>query len=315
MLSYLEEKKLEDLCKKILPIFDNIKSDFENITEIIQNKSFIKSNKDLLSIIGIQLNAYQIRIFLSIIMIKYCPDEILQYRYELDEKLIFNASQLLDNYIILLQNPKIENNFKEEVINFIKLFEIWKEQDKTKFLFVLSSSYNELIITTKILQSNFYETEEEKERAKIWISEIEKQKKTLEKSVYQIGGDNAVEKMLDGSFWLDVITPQFREMIDSNLKKSFRSKLIDEINSSKTPFILIKCLKEVKDYLENKNKDLNKELKIELLNNNLCKEDCIKIVSHNIKIFLKEINLNYNFETNAENLVDNLLLVYEKIGK
>jgi len=314
MLSFLEEKNLLQLSNSILQNINQIPKDFDNISSLILNKNFIHNNKKFLIIINIKLNPYQLRMFLSSIMIKYCPEEIFQEIKDIEENLILNASKFLDSYISLLQNPYNSQNFHSEVSQFLTLFQIWKDQDQKKFLFVLSSTYNELIPTSKMIQPND-DSPHEIERIKIWNTEIEKQKKSLEKAVYQIGGEKAIEKMIDGSFWLDVITPEFRILINNNLKDSFKNKLYQEVISNQIPFTIIKCLKEISNHLQKNNPNIHNQLKIELLNMQLNKDDYINIIIYNLQIFMKEINFNYTPNKNPENIVDSILIIYEQIGK
>lgn len=302
MLTFLEEKQLYELSQNILKNLD-IEKNFQSISILLQNKNFILSNQKFLNLLNIQLNPYKLRIFLSSIIIKYCPDDILQERKEIEENLIKNASELFDSYLYLLKDQKNKNEIEEKINNYLILFQIWKEQDMKKFIFVLSSTYNELIITSKIIEETKYKTDEEKQRARIWCNEIENQKKSLEKAVYQIGGENGIEKMINGTFWLDMVEPEFRILIENNLKKSFRKKLVDELQSDKIPYTLIKCLKEI----QNKT---NKNLKIEILNLNLNKHDKMNIIKYNLEIFEKKINLDM-----IDEIVDNLLDIYQNLGK
>jgi len=305
MISYLEELNLNSLSKKLHPLFENIEPNFDKISELLQNKYFIKDNKDFLQLIGIKLNPYHLRMFLSTLMLKHCPDEILNERKAIEESLIENGSSLLNTYLQILKCPKEDENFSQRLNNFLVLYQSWKEQDKSKFLFLLSSSYNELKITQKII-----EMKDQDNVTKIWLEEIEKQKKTLEKSVYQVGGEIAIEKMIDGSFWLDMITPEYKDLIDTSLKKQFRTKLIDELNNDKIPYTIIKCLKEIKA----KNENLEK-LKIEILNNNLPKNDKKNIIEYNLKIIMNEIFLDEKIDTKAENIIELLIKAYDKIVK
>jgi len=314
MYSYLEEININNLSKEIYNAINNIQPDFEIISSLLQNKSFLNNNKDFLQLIGINLNPYQLRMFLTILMIKYCPNEILNEIKDVEENLIMNGNILLDSYIKLLHNLVEIESFKQKLDNFLMLFQSWKEQDKNKFIFVLSSSYNELKTTKKMIESKKFATDEEKEIAKIWIDEIEKQKKSLEKAVYQIGGELGIEKMLDGSFWLDIISIDFKNSIEVNFKKSFRNKLIEEIGSDKCPFTIIKCLKEIKNSLS-KNYNIDKKLKIEILNFNLPEKEQRNLIKYNLEIFKNELNIDYKLDDNKENIIDFLLMIYDRIGK
>lgn len=314
MLSFLEEIKFNKLSESLLLSISKLEPDFDKITNLLQNKIFLKENKDFLSIIGINLNQYELRMFLSIFMIKYCPNEIFQEKKELEENLIINSSNLVEDYLNILKKISNYTDFPEKIKNFLNIFQIWKEQDKKKFMFILSSTYNELNMTKKQIENTQYNSEDEKERARIWLLEIEKQKKSLEKSVYQIGGESGIEKMIDGTFWLDVINPEFRILIENNLKKSFRTKLIDEINSEKIPYTLISSLKEILNNLQKNNPIIDKKVKIELLNMNLSIVDRYNLVKGIVELFMKEYELEEKLE-NVENIVDNLLIVYDKIGK
>lgn len=292
MLSYFEEKKLNELSQKILPKLFNIIPNFDYITNLIQEKEFIKNNKEFLLIIGIKLNHYKIRIFLTSILIKFCSSDILENNEEIEKELISLSTNLLDNYIILLKNPKI-NDFNKILNNYFEIFIIWKEQDKKKILFILSSSYNELNINKNIILNESIS------------NQIENQKKEIEKSIYKIGGNEAIEKMIDGSFWLDILTSEYKELINNNLKESFRKKIFQEFNENIIPYTIIKCLKEIQQKLNLNN------LKIEILNQNLNLIDKINIINYNLKIITEKIKI----DENINNQIDILLLVYQKIVK
>lgn len=306
MLSFLEEKKLYELSKNIISNI-NVPKNFENISSLLQNKSFIKNNQEFLKLININLNQYQIRIFLSSIMINFCPNDILQEIKEIEEKLMSSSLDLYQDYLNILNNPSENYLFTEKIYNYLQIFEIWKDQDKKKFIFLLSSTYNELIMTSKMIETK------NSIDAEIWLKEIENQKKLIEKSVYQIAGEEGIEKMLNGTFWIDVITPEFRILIENNLKKSFRNKLLLELNNE-IPFTIIKCLKEIENHYLKNYPDIHKKLRIELLNNQLDKNDKKNIINYNLQIFMKIENIKNQLD-NDEQIIDILINIYQNIGK
>ena len=127
MLTYFEEKKIRELSENILNDL-NIDKNFYSISNLLQNKKFILYNKEFLDLFNIKLNPYNLRIFLSAIIIKYCPDDILQERKEIEEDLIKNAAELFDSYLYLLKDQKNNTEIKEKINNYLIMFQIWKEQ-------------------------------------------------------------------------------------------------------------------------------------------------------------------------------------------
>lgn len=331
MLSFLEEQLLKKLSTEIYNIIDG-KTNFEKILQILQNKKFISSNQKLLSLLGIELNSKKIRSFLTCIMLKHCPNDILTERKEVEEELIEKSCILFGKYLSILKND-LDNveEFIKELPEFIQLFEAWKQHDEKKLLFILSSSYQDLIVTGKTIQEEKYENPEENERSIIWLNEIEKQKKTLEKAIFKLGGEQAIEKLFDGSFWMDIMSQDFKESVESNMKKAFREKLLNELNSDKKPYSIIKCLKEIRNLLyscvpsrEDLHDKWEKSLRIELLDMELSRDDSIKICQKTLQIYLELILELESPERNPETkliienlskdtIVETLLKVYEKV--
>jgi len=301
MLSHFEELELNEISKKILFSISNLNT-FENISSILTDKIFIDSNKKLLSLLKINLSPFHLRIFLTHIIIKHCPNEIMQTITSTEEKLIDLSNNMHDKYLEMLKENKYCDNIKDIIQNFINEFLVWKESDEKKLLFTISSSYNELIMTSNLLEKN------NDDDSRLWIAEIEKQKKILEKSVYKIGGEKAIEKMIDGSFWLDVLTPDFKNMVNNNLKESFRKKLLDELENNLIPFTIIKCLKEISNFIGNQK--ITKNLKIEMLNMELNQGDKMNIIKYNLNILAAHFIIDpKDYET-----IDLLLVLYNKIN-
>lgn len=301
MLSHFEELELNEISKKILFSISNLNT-FENISSILTDKIFIDSNKKLLSLLKINLSPFHLRIFLTHIIIKHCPNEIMQTITSTEEKLIDLSNNMHDKYLEMLSENKYCDNIKDIIQNFINEFLVWKESDEKKLLFTISSSYNELIMTSNLLEKN------NDDDSRLWIAEIEKQKKILEKSVYKIGGEKAIEKMIDGSFWLDVLTPDFKNMVNNNLKESFRKKLLDELENNLIPFTIIKCLKEISNFIGNQK--ITKNLKIEMLNMELNQGDKMNIIKYNLNILAAHFIIDpKDYET-----IDLLLVLYNKIN-
>ena len=320
MLSYLQEKELEKISPEILNYLNKKLSgeiNFELILSILQDKNFIENNCHLFNLCNIDINKKKIKSFFTCFMIKYCPDEILNERKELEEKLIEAAKKIVDNYFEFLEKKTIEN-FKQNLFNYINLFEAWRSNDKKKLIAVLASSHHDLILTSEFIKNQ--------ENNKEWLEEIEKEKKMIEKAIYKIGGEEAIEKLIDGTFWMELMSPDFTESIQKNLQKAFVEKLNNELELNKIPFQIIKCLKEIKDLLEkcvpsrnDMHMEWNKKIHIELLNQDLPKIEKKRIIKNCLNEFLKIILLLESKERNQEktitddNIIDILMYCYEKI--
>lgn len=321
MLSYLQEKELSHITSEILIHIKNKLSgekNFETILPLLQDKNFINNNHHIFNLCNINIDKKKVKSFLTCFMLKYCPDEILNERKELEEKLIEESNKIFNFYFKFLENNEIEN-FKENILNYITLFEAWRSNDKKKLIVVLASSHHDLTLTSEFIKNQ--------ENNQEWLEEIEKEKKSIEKAIYKIGGEEAIEKLIDGTFWLELMSPEFKESIQKNLKLAFINKLKDELQLNKIPFSIIKCLKEIKDLLEKcvpSREDLHtewsKKLHIELLNQELPKQQQKDIIKNCLNIYLNIIKMlesaerNEEKEVNDENLVEILMYCYEKIG-
>jgi len=195
---------------------------------------------------------------------------------------------------------------------------------KKKMIVILASSHYDLTLTKETIEKTEYEGEEI-ERAKIWCEEIKKQKKSLEKAIYQIGGEQAIDQLYDGTFWLELMTPEFRESLKVNLEKAFYDKLQNELDNQQKPFLIIKTLQEIKDLLqkcvpsrEDLHEQWDKQLQIELLNNNLQKSEQIAIIKNTLQFFISIIQQlespERKQEYNAENIVENIKYCYSHIN-
>jgi len=258
-------------------------------------------------------------------MIKYCPDEIFSEKKDVEEKLIEKSEEMLQLYLNFLDdclNEKLQKDFVNELQNYIEIFEAWRNNDKKKLIVILASTYTDLCLTADYIKNKNNENEKE-----ILIG-IEQQKKTLEKAIYKLGGVKAVNSLIDGSFWLELMSPQFKGSIEQNLKNAFFNKLNDELQLDKKPFMTIKCLQEIKDLLykcvpsrEDLQTKWNKNIHIEVLNQELTIEKRTLIIKDCLNKF-KDIILELesperNEETKKyeiDDVVDGIKFCYEKIS-
>ena len=311
-------KSIKEIAMEIYDfIIPKISNDinFDSISNILENKEFIHKNIIFFSKIFIHINKKDLKIFFTSFLIKYCPNDVFIETKETENKLIEKSIEIISLYLSLLTqksyNEFIINNFRDELNNYINTFNEWKNNDKKKLLFILSSTYQELILTEQTLKN------ETNDFTKQWIQEISSQKKSLENYIYKIGGTSAIDHLLDGNFWIEYITPELKESIEIKTKNKIKNQIISELQSNKIPYITIKKLKEIKEKLSfnQTNVDkMEKDLKIELLNMELSNEDILRIVRHTLNYYLdlcpeleslREINI---FE--VESIVD----IMEKIN-
>lgn len=292
--------------------------DFDSISSILQNKTFVQNNKKFFSNLDINLNHKQIKIFLSAFLIKYCPDDIFLEKREMENILISKSSAIISLYLSLLTlrsfNESIVSIFNTEVIDYVNFFEKWKNYDKRKLLFVLCSSYHELILTENTLKN------ENDEFCQKWKLELLSQKKSLENYIYKIGGEKAIDNLLDGSFWMEIITPEMKESIEMKTKDKLKMEMINELNNQQKPFLIIKLLKEIKRKLSRQTDNLGKlekESKLELLNMDLPANDYIKIIKMTLKLYLdlcQDYDELQNINIMEINSNESLVEIMEKIN-
>ena len=328
MLSYLQEKELSKLCLDTYNLLNktiSINPSFNTILPLLSNKQFSSNNLKITQILNCNLNNKKIKCFLTCIMIKYCPDEIFSEKKEVEEQLIEKSGEMLQLYLNFLEdclNEKLQKDFINELQNYIEIFEAWRNNDKKKLIVVLASSHHDLCLTADYIKNKNNENEQE------ILDGIEQQKKTLEKAIYKLGGNEAINSLIDGSFWLELMSPEFKKSIEENLKNAFFNKLNDELQLDKKPFMTIKCLQEIKELLykcvpsrEDLQTKWNKNIHIEVLNQELTIEKRTLIIKDCLNKF-KDIILELesperNEETKKyeiDDVVDGIKFCYEKIS-
>ena len=339
--TYLQEKQLKELKKKMQEKIKSLKTDnFDELVKILMDKSFIFDTKKLLDLsFEREETLVNTRSFLSCFMINSKPEEIFNQVGDLERALMSMSEKLIEDYELFLGDN--DNNFIKSYDNFLNFFNNWKKNDLTMLLFVLSSAYQDLILTKEKIKSSNYENQEEKDRAEIWMEEIENQKKLIESSVRKIGGEEILESFLTGKFFMDLVSGDFKDKIIMNLQKAYFEKIKIEINNlgEEKPFTLIKTLKEIKDLLfkmvpsrEDLHQKWTKDLNIELLEQKLDKKsyqtvildifdkiyDIIKICEsgeRNDKTDeLKDKLKNWDNEEIDSFIIENLQKIYEKIN-
>ena len=279
--TYLQEKQMKELKQKMLEKMNSLKTDnFDGLVKILIDKSFIFDTKKLLDLsFEREETLVNIRSFLSCFMIKSNPEEIFNQVGDLEKTLISMSEKIIEEYELFLGDK--DNNLIKSYDNFLNFFNNWRKNDLTTLLFILSSTYQDLILTKEKIKSSVYENQEEKDRAEIWMGEIENQKKLIESSVRKIGGEDLLESFLTGNFFMDLVSGDFKDKILMNLQKAYFEKIRVEINNlgGEKPFTLIKTLKEIKDLLfkmvpsrEDLHQKWGKDLNIELLEQKLDKK-------------------------------------------
>lgn len=313
-LLYLYMRSFDkELAVEIFNVISN-KYDYDSISQFIQDKKFINNTNRFLSKLGISIS--NLRIFLTSFLIKYCPEDVFIERQEVEENLIQKSSNIIGIYKSVLVidevNESLVVTFEKEVNNFIKTFNNWKINDKKKLVFILSSSYQELNLTVEILKKD------DNDFSKKWISEIASQKKSLENYIYKIGGENAIDKLMEGSFWMDIMTPEMIESVENKTKLKLHDEMIQELTiDGKKPFLVMKLLGEIRKKL-GKNpvfaRKIERDGKIEILNMDLPKCDVNKIVKIIIENYLEMINSKELTESAQLDSPENLVQIMEKIN-
>ena len=341
--TYLQEKKIEDLRQNLNEKVSFLKKDentFEDLLEILMDKNFVLDTKTLIELSFDKKETFSnIRTFLSIFMINLYPDEILSQKGEIEEVLIKMGKNLIGEYEVFLNNK--ENDFLKKYDEYLIFFNNWKKNDLNSLLLVLSSAHSDLTITKEKIKSSEYESEEENERARIWMGEIENQKRLIESSVRKIGGEEVLDKFLTGNFLLDLVNSEFKEQILVNLRKVYFEKLNLELENldKEKPYCLVKLFKEIRDLLFKmvpSRSDLHskwlRELNIEILEQKLDKESYYKLIlsyfgsiydiiriceseerNEETDVLIEELK-NVNDEEINSFILKSVEKIYEKIG-
>lgn len=320
--TYLQEKKIKELKKKINEKVKPLKGgEFDDIIKVLLDSNFVFDTKKLLDLsFNMEESLGNIKSLLSGFMIENKPDEIFNQVGDMEKMLISMNSDMIKEFNFFLEDKS--NEFKSSYEKYLKIFKTWKSNDLTTLLFVLSSAYQDLIITKDKLKSSTYENKEEKDRANIWMKEIDNQKKLIESSVRKIGGDDILESFLTGKFFMDLVSNDFKDNILVNLQKAYFDKLKEELKNlgNEKPFTLIKTLKEIRDLLFKmvpSRTDLHskwlKKLNIELLEQKLNKEGYYEIILEIFNSIFDIIKLCESKERNK--ITDNLKEEVKKIKK
>lgn len=305
---------MQQIIKELNHSITCMNNDFLIVSSIIQNKIFISNNNNLFKKLNIKIS--NLKVFLTSFLIKYCPDDVFIEKQEIEENLIKKSNEIIELYLSILKHETIIKEiisvFEKEVNIFIELFNIWKVNDKKKLIFILSSSYQELNLTVEILKKD------DNDFSKKWISEIASQKKSLENYIYKIGGENAIDKLMEGSFWMDIMTPEMIESVENKTKLKIHDEMIQELTiEGRKPFLVIKLLREIRRKLTKNiifERKIERDGKIEMLNIDLPKCDVNKIVKIIIENYLEMINCEELTKSAQLDCPENLVQIMEKIN-
>ena len=133
--TYLQEKQLKELKKKMQEKIKNLKTDnFDGLVKILMDKSFIFDTKKLLDLsFEREETLVNTRSFLSCFMINSDPEEIFNQVGDLERTLMSMSEKLIEDYELFLGDN--DNNFIKSYDNFLNFFNNWKKNDLTMLLF------------------------------------------------------------------------------------------------------------------------------------------------------------------------------------
>jgi len=186
-LSRLEQFKSVHLSREKLS-----NSDFSYVTKYITNNKTIKTSKNFLLTINeySNNNITNPRILLSTYLISFHTKEILTMEedtdiFELSNMLLFHLNTFLETI-----NQTTFDNLNQCLIDFYKLFDLWKNKDKKRFIHILAKSYWDIESNMIFRLQNNDLNDANKD---LWLECARDEQDTIIKRVLELGGEEALE--------------------------------------------------------------------------------------------------------------------------
>lgn len=241
MINYITNMLFETIINKIKDM-----KNFEELSEYITSKFLYNRVEEYLKEIKLELNP---KILLASFILKYEIDNNLYYPYNYSD----NVVNILNEINILhdaLQQNYPPQQISEIILNYVKCFKVWKDEDKKKIIHELKEDYkalkvrynnekNELICTSLLLIIASY-----KEKLLKLISEEEFNnfEKLCNEKIEEDKGKKENEEMTSLTYHNSI------ETFKNQMKKSYEKYLINNLKDNNFE-VVTKNLVELREYI------------------------------------------------------------------
>jgi hypothetical protein len=299
---------MDGLCL-IRDEFFSTEKNFENIVKYISNRSVILGYR---SVMGIFYNesTYSLantKIFLTMYLLKYVPEEIVNVSNEDSKEIIDKSCKLLTLFDTILKRYSGSNvvdvdlvgSFVRNFNSFVVEYKKWKEEDITAFL------YNAVVVTHDMnLTLNYIENKEKQDSdsdsdSELMISTINKQIDDVHKHVISLNLDSRFIKEYN-DYLIEQKLLMMREEISEIAKNAYYSLMEENIKSNEFEMLesfLVDLKEELRKILP-KNKEFNRNLNfdesfdtdliIQMIKHSAFeKEDFLKLFEYFFDLFMK----------------------------
>ena len=124
-----------------LPITERGDMTYLNLMDKLMSRSVMSETQELLTTLGVD-NLVKPREFLIAFAVAWFPAEFMEMTpQEERDKISLTAQELLQSFNLYLN--KYNNGFKDNLLKFIQVFSLWKEQDVIRWRKSLLNSYRE----------------------------------------------------------------------------------------------------------------------------------------------------------------------------
>jgi hypothetical protein len=278
---------------------------FENIVNYISNKGVVLSHK---IVMGIFYNepTYSLantKIFLTMYLLKYVPEEIVNVSNEDSIEIIKKSSKLLTLFDIIVKRYSDSNiidvdlvgTFVRNFSSFLVEYKKWKEEDITAFLFNAVAVTHDMSLTLNYIESK----EEQDSDSELMINTINKQIDDVHKHVISLNLDSRFIKEYN-DYLIEQRILMMREEISEVAKNAYYDCMENKIKNEEFEMLesflhelkqeLIKILPKNKQFNENLNFDesFDTDLIIQMIKHSAFeKEDFLRLFEYFFELFMK----------------------------
>jgi hypothetical protein len=296
---------MDGICLTHSKFYDSTEKNFENIVKYISIKNNVISHRGVLGIFYNELtySLANTKIFLTMYLLKYVPEEIVNVSNEDSKEIIDKSCKLLTLFDTILKRYSGSNvvdvdlvgSFVKNFNSFIICYKKWKEDDITAFL------YNAVVVTHDMnLTLNYIESKEEKDSdSELMITTINKQIDDVHKHVISLNLDSRFIKEYN-DYLIEQRILMMREEISEIAKNAYYDSMEQQLKSNEFGMLesfLVDLKEELRKILP-KNKEFNRNLNfddsfdtdliIQMIKHSAFeKEDFLKLFEYFFDLFMK----------------------------
>jgi hypothetical protein len=296
---------MNEFCVTHAEFYSNKEKNFDNIVKYISNKNTVLNHKNFLSYVyeDPTYSLANTKIFLTMYLLKYVSEEIVNISNDDSIEMIDKAGKLLGLFNMIVTKYGSENRINEDLAStfkrnfslFITNYKKWKEDDISAFL------YNAVVITHDMqLTISYLESKEDSDSdSDSMIELINKQIDDVHNHVISLNLDSRFIKEYN-EYLIKQRILMMREEISEVAKNAFYECMEESINLKEFG-ILETFLGDLKLELRKilpKNQEFNKKINFEdsfddqliiqmIKNDAFDKEDFLKLFEYFFDLFMK----------------------------